>query len=221
MASNRRPRPANATPERRLPLVPILVGAVIVLAAVALIASLGGDDEGDTTVEAGVEQTRPVTVTGDALPPLSEGDDPSAGAPAPEIEGASFDGSPLAVTDDGTAKVLVFLAHWCPHCQREVPVIVDWLQDHGRPEGVDLYAIATSTDSERPNFPPSAWLEDEGLDIPTLADDADGTAADAFGLTAFPYFVAIGDDGRVVARGSGELGEEQLDALVDLARLGG
>ncbi len=221
MAPNRRARPATPANRRSLPLVPVVVGLVVLAAVVAALLSAGGDDDTETGTDAGLEQTRPVTVTGDALPPLGEGPDPAVGAVAPEVRGAGFDGEPVSITHDGTPKLLVFLAHWCPHCQREVPVIVDWLEERGRPDGVDVYAIATGTSPDRPNYPPSEWLAREGLDVPTLADDEEGTAANAFGLTAYPYFVVLDGEGRVVVRGSGELGPDQLDALVEAARSGG
>ncbi len=120
----------------------------------------------------------------------------------------------------GVPKVLVFLAHWCPHCQREVPVLVDWLAEHGKPSDVDIYGIATGSTKDRPNFPPSAWLEKEGWDLPTVADSADGTAGMSFGLSAFPFFVALDADNDVVARGSGELSTEEWEGLLDEARSG-
>ena len=75
-----------------------------------------------------------------------------------------------------------------------------------------------STTSERPNYPPSAWLAREGFTIPTLADDAKSSAASAYGLTSFPYFVAMDAKGNVVARVSGELTEAQFDDLVAKAK---
>lgn len=206
-------------PARRLPLVLILVGVLVLLGIAAVVASRGGDGD-ETSTAAGLEQTRPVTVTGTPLPPHGEGDDTAVGAAAPEVRGASFDGAPVEITNDGRPKVLAFLAHWCPHCQREVPVLVDWLRANGNPEGVDLYGIATSTTPERPNYPPSAWLEREGWRVPTLVDDADGTTARAFGLSGFPFFVAVDRDGHVVARTSGELSPSQFEALLEQARTG-
>ena len=42
-----------------------------------------------------------------------------------------------------------------------------------------------------------------------MADSRDGTAAKAYGLTAYPYFVLVNADGTVAGRGSGELPEDQ------------
>jgi cytochrome c biogenesis protein CcmG, thiol:disulfide interchange protein DsbE len=183
-----------------------------VAAIVAIIvSSLGGE------AEAG-PQTRPVDITGEALPPFTgSGADPAAGAIAPAVRGASFDGTPVAITNDGRAKVVMFVAHWCPHCRAEVPRITSWLEDRGQPDDVDLYAVATGTSADGPNYPPSKWLEAEGWPVVTMADDAASSAAAAFGLQSYPYFVVVGSDGRVVARASGELSETEFAALVQAA----
>jgi thiol-disulfide isomerase/thioredoxin len=182
-------------------------------AAVAVIASNGSDP---TTSAAGVEEARPVEVSGGALAPLAEGTDPAIGQPIPEVHGASFDGTPVAIGGSGQPAVIAFVAHWCPHCQREVPLLSAHLADQPL-DAVDLFTVATSTSADRPNYPPSAWLEDEGWPGEVLADDADGSAARAFGLTGFPYFVAVDGSGEVVGRMSGEISTAQLDQLAALA----
>jgi len=74
--------------------------------------------------------------------------------------------------------------------------------------------VSTSVSLDRPNYPPSAWLAKAGWAPPVLVDDAGSSAARAFGLTAFPYFVLVDGDGKVVARSSGELGPAALTELV-------
>lgn len=203
---------------RRFPVFPVVLGVIAILGVVAVVASR----DGGGGVPEGVAQTRLVTVTGDPLPPFDDaaGGDPAKGAAAPEVRGARFDGTPLRITADGRPKVLVFLAHWCPHCQREVPMLAAWLARNGLPRDVDVYGIATGSSPDRPNWPPSAWLERERFDVPTLADDDAGTVGRAFGLSGFPYFVAVGRDNRVVARVSGEIGVAGWEALLDAARRG-
>ena len=102
-------------------------------------------------------------------------------------------------------------------CQREIPLLADHLADDGLPAGLDLVTVATSTDTNRPNYPPSAWLESVGWTAPTLADSPEGAAAVALGLPGYPYFVAVDSQGRVVARTSGEITSDQFDQLVRLA----
>ncbi|MCU1346926.1 MAG: Redoxin [Acidimicrobiia bacterium] len=165
-----------------------------------------------------LKQSQPVTVTGAPLSSLPDGGtDAAIGTVAPELQGSSFDGTAVSITHDGKPKLLLFAAHWCPHCQREVPLVVDHLKSHPLPSEVELYLVATGTNSAAPNYPPSAWLTKVGWPAPVLADDAAFTAADAFGLTAYPYFVALDAQGKLVARTSGELSVADFDQLVNKA----
>ena len=205
-----------AARKRQPPWLWIGVAGVVVILAVAALVSSGGSGSKKTKTAAGVEQTRPVTVTGAALPELPQngGDDPAVGKEIPEAKGQSFDGTPVDIRNDGRPKLILFVAHWCPHCQREVPLLTSYLKSHKLPSGVDLYTVATATNSTRPNYPPSAWLEKQGWTAPTLADSDDAKAAGAFGLAAFPYFVAVDGSGKVVARTSCEI---STDDFADLA----
>jgi thiol-disulfide isomerase/thioredoxin len=192
-----------------------VAGLVLVLLVVALVSSSGGHK--NTSAE-GIEETRPVTVTGSALPKFaSSGADEAVGKTIPELKGQSFDGSPVDVRNDGRAKLILFVAHWCPHCRREVPLLVDYLKSNALPGGVDLYTVSTNATSKRPNYPPSAWLKKVGWPAKTLVDSENEDAADAYGLTAFPYFVAIEGSGRVVARTSGEITTDEFALLVGQA----
>jgi thiol-disulfide isomerase/thioredoxin len=206
-----------AARKKQPPWLWIGVAAVVLVLAVAAVVS-GGDDDKQTA--AGVEETRPVTVTGTPLPQLPrEGADPGLGKEIPDLKGQSFDGTPVSITKDGKPKLVLFVAHWCSHCQKEVPLLAGYLKSNPL-QGVDLSTVSTSVASNSPNYPPSAWLDEEGWTYPTLADSEDKTAADAFGLSAFPYFVAVDASGKVVARTTGELTTDQFAALIAQARGG-
>jgi thiol-disulfide isomerase/thioredoxin len=163
-------------------------------------------------------QTRPVAVSGAPLPELPDGagpdGDPARGRPMPEIRGASFDGAPVVIAPDGQAKMIVFLAHWCPHCQAEVPPLVAWVAGGGLPAAVRLYAVSTAVAPDRANYPPSQWLARERWPVPVLADDARSSAAHAAGLSAFPFFVLVAADGRVAARHAGQIPVDELKQRV-------
>ena len=64
-------------------------------------------------------------------------------------------------------------------------------------DGIDVTAVATGTNADAANYPPSAWLKREDWPFPVMADSADGTAANAYGLSAYPYFVLVDADGKV------------------------
>lgn len=144
--------------------------------------------------------------------------DAAIGVSIPRLSGKSLTGDDMVIEADGTAKVIVFLAHWCPACQAEVPRIVDHLESTPMPDDVELVAVSTSVQSDAPNYPPSRWLEREGWTAPTLADSESGVAAAYYGLSSFPYFVVADADGTVVGRMAGQVSTEQFDQLVALAQ---
>jgi cytochrome c biogenesis protein CcmG, thiol:disulfide interchange protein DsbE len=203
----------SATANKPPVLLYAALAVVVLLGIVAVIASRG---TGPDLEAEGILQARDVEVAGEALSRYDAAvqPDPAVGAPAPELAGASFDGAEVAIGDDGRPKALLFIAHWCPHCQREVPIVQDLVDGGDTPAGVDLYAVSTGVDRASPNYPPSAWLEREGWSSPVLADD--GSAAEAFGLTSYPYWVFVDADGRVAHRQSGALTEEQIDGALRL-----
>lgn len=209
-ATKRRER-ERAARRRKVRTVVVAAAGAALLLGVAVGATLLSDSGAPT----GVAETRPVEITGDPLPQLGPGTDPTVGMPVPELRGRSFDGSQVAIADDGVPKAIWFLAHWCPHCQAEVPRIVDLVTADGVPEGVDLYSVSTGADPTAANYPPSAWLEREGWTIPVLTDDRSGSAARAYGLNAFPFLVLVDADGRVVSRTSGEIDPGTLQSMLD------
>ena len=203
--------------------VVVVVGLAGVLAVALTSGQSDGSDNQAITCGEPVDQLLvqgDPTVTGASLSAMPEGGlDAAIGSPVPTVEGQQLCGEPLSIGDDGEPKVVVFLAHWCPHCRAEVPRVAEHFADGG-PEGVAVYGVTTGTDATRPNYPPGAWLAEEGWPFPTMADSFESTVAQAFGLTGFPYFVAIDADGNLVSRTSGELTTEQFDELVEAARSG-
>ena len=207
-------RPKQPVKKSPVPLIAALLGVIAVLALVAVIAT-GVAQEDAAKNDPNLDQVQEVEVEG-SLPVLERGrPDPAVGDEMPTLTGSSFDGTPVTIDNNGRPKVIFFLAHWCPHCQNEVPVIVEYLEDEGEPEGIDLFAVSTSVDENRPNFPPSAWLDSEDWPAPVLADSERGAAAEAFGVSGFPFFVAVDADGRVVGRHAGPLGREALAELIE------
>lgn len=203
-----------ATKTRRrssVPVVPIVFVVVVIALIAAFIVS-----SGPSGAEAEAAFGEP-TVEGEALP-QHEGeplDDPVIGETAPELSGTDHDGEPVEVTWDGTPRLLLFLAHWCPACQDEVPWVQDAVDAGEVPDEIEIVAVTTWTDESRAEFPPQDWLESEDWTVPTLADDEDFSAAEAYGMTSSPFWVLVDGDGTVIARIPGGIGEEQFPALLE------
>jgi hypothetical protein len=101
-----------------------------------------------------------------------------------------------------------------------VPKLVE-LAKAGVFDGVKVSAVATGTvDRPDSNYPPSAWLKGEDWTFPVLADSPTGTAAQAYGLTSYPFFVLVNADGTVAGRGSGVLPADQIKANVEALKAG-
>ena len=195
----------------------LVVGIVAVLAAIFGVVAFTASSDEDASLE-GASEFQNVVVTGEPLPKFGDGADTAVGMTAPVLEGFGFLGNEVT-TEPGTPMLLVFLAHWCPFCQKEVPVLVNWNKSGLVPDNLDVIAITTGTDAAQPNFPPSVWLANEKWPElwPVLVDSQDQTAANAFGLAGYPFMTLVGSDGKVLWRNSGEISAEALTDAVNLA----
>jgi cytochrome c biogenesis protein CcmG/thiol:disulfide interchange protein DsbE len=225
---------------------PLLALAIASIASVALTAC-GGDDEptaapDDSAPVAPVDtrppvdgprstlspdipdtyagQVAPVDVTGTPLPPLTDaGADAAIGQPAPVLVGLDPEGRPIRIDPaaDGPT-MLVFVAHWCPHCNEEIPKLNEMRADGRFPADLDIVAVSTAVAPDRPNWPPVEWLRDD-MDWrdPAMLDQLDVVqdrvtfvAADAYGLTGFPFTVLVDGDGTVADRWSGRRDPDEI-----------
>jgi hypothetical protein len=170
-------------------------------------------------------QVGPVEVHGTALPKFDpEGDiasDPARGMTAPIVIGEDFAGNPVRIDAAADGPTLaVFLAHWCPHCNNELPRVNELRDEGALPADLKVIGVSTAISPDRPNWPPSQWFEDKDWTYPVIADGVDMqrrtfVGADAFGLTSFPYMVLIGSDGNVLARWAGEHETDELLQLIE------
>ena len=189
----------------------IIAGAVILVLGLAIAIGVTLSSE---PVAAGLPEGE-TTVTGDLLPEFAgENDDNIAlGLAAPIFSAPNENSEIVSLEKNGNAKALLFLAHWCGYCQKEVPVVQGFIDSAGVPPGVDVIAIATSIDRGRENYPPQKWLADEGWSETQLYD-LDREICNAYGLSAFPYWVFLDKDLNVVARRTGNLPADMVGALL-------
>jgi thiol-disulfide isomerase/thioredoxin len=203
---------ATSAPKRKIPVVGLAFGGVALLLIAAIVLSP------EESIGSGGQYGEPV-ITGDSVPLLVSGgavaDDPAFGVVAPELSGVDFDDSAVSLTHDGTPKAVVFLAHWCPHCQAEVPRVQAWLDATGGVEGVDVLAVSTSASSGQGNWPPSDWLDRENWSVPTIRDNSSSDALQAFGGNAFPYWIFLNGDGTVAFRQSGQTEIATLQSIME------
>jgi cytochrome c biogenesis protein CcmG/thiol:disulfide interchange protein DsbE len=203
----------------RLPVWLIVGFVVFVLGAFVVALVVSGGDDAATDVEGDGAEVAPVEVVGTALEPMPQGvgitdagNDPPVGMVAPTIRGTDFSGQSVELAP-GTPKVVMFLAHWCRHCQREVPTVVDMIEQGKLPEGLEIYGISTAVRDGESNYPPSAWFEAENWSEPSIRDSAQNEILLAYGAGGFPYVVYLDGENTVIGRSSGELDEATIEQM--------
>jgi cytochrome c biogenesis protein CcmG/thiol:disulfide interchange protein DsbE len=227
------PAAPPAAPKRNLLWLWVGLGAVILLAGGIAVVSSGGDNElsvgtvpaaGATSDPAGEApgaskgEVWPVTVTGTPLEEFPrDAADPAIGKTAPGLSGYTFDGSAVTVDPSKGPVMLVFLAHWCPHCNREIPELLAWKASGAVPADLQVIGVTTAVDPNKPNYPPSSWIVNMKWDWPVLADSENQDAAVAMGLSSYPFVVILDTDGTVLTRWAGEKGADGIQQAVDAA----
>jgi thiol-disulfide isomerase/thioredoxin len=191
------------------PILLIVFGVIAVALVAAIVLS------SDEPVGSAGEYGEP-TVTGAHLEPFGDAptlaQDPAVGMMAPEVTGQDFDGTTVSIAADGTPRVVLFLAHWCTHCQAEVPRVQEWLDAGGGVDGVEIVSVTTSANSGADNWPPSEWLDREGWTSPNIRDDQASSVLEAYGGSSFPFWVFVNGDGTVAVRLAGEIDISTLEA---------
>jgi thiol-disulfide isomerase/thioredoxin len=214
MASSRK----STDQTRTLLLIAGLVALVAIIGViVAVVVGTGGDGD-----DSDAEPYGSVSVSGQPLPEFSEEmrtgavDDSAIGQPVPIVSGADYAGEATVIdpSADGPTMI-VLLAHWCPHCNNEMPELNDWRDAGDVPDGLNIVGVSTGVREDAPNFPPDQWLVDKDWQWPVLADDQNGTAMDAYGGTSYPTMVFVDGNGDVFRRVSGEVPIDVIDQLAD------
>ena len=117
---------------------------------------------------------------------------------------------------ENTPTIFLFVAHWCPFGQEEIPEVKKWIEDNDiLNKGVNVVLIVTSTDSNKVNYPPDSWLYNESWKYPVIYDDSTNSLADYFGVSYFPSWVFTESNGQVAFTHAGKIGLEELTKLIN------
>ena len=207
MAASTKNKPKSSDTSRSIPIIGIVVAIIVVLAVIAIVFAGNtepGNEYGDPQVSGQLS----------LMPPDTRVDTTANSEVSPTVIGQDFDGNEVRIENDGRAKAIVLLAHWCGFCQNEVPTVQAWLDSGGGVEGVDMYSIATAMDSNRDNFPPSAWFDREGWTVPVIRDDSSDSVHTAYGSGGFPFWVFVNSDGTVAFRLAGATTIDELELIM-------
>ncbi|GEM_PF-1146913 len=189
---------ARARDQRKKALrVVIPVAVVAVIAIVAVLISLLGGSGTKTTLPGGG-----VTVAGRArttlIPP--GGLVPSYSAPA--LAG----GTVTWATYRGSPAVIAIWAPWCPHCQKELPILDRVAREF---PNLQLTSLATDVDAQ-PGPTVGEYMSGHHLAFPVALDAKDGRIGQAFGLSGFPTVYYVKADGAVYKTTVGEVSEDEM-----------
>jgi len=163
---------------------------------------------------AGGATPAPATQTGN-LPRFSSGAaDQAIGMQLMAVEGPEAYSESTVVIDpaDGTKRVWMVWAHWCPYCQQELPELNNWWPEAKDSfPGAELVTVTTSMDPSRGN-PLEPYLEESQFGFPVIVD-TDTKIAAQVGVNAFPFWLLTDGDGTVLFRTAGALPIEQVEQL--------
>lgn len=110
---------------------------------------------------------------------------------APEIEGVTLDGRPVALSDYRGAPVLLhFWATWCRICALEEQSIDALAED---------YPVLTVALQSGDAAAVGRYLRERGLDFPVVLDPG-GRLAGRYGVRGVPTTLVIGPEGRIRSR---------------------
>ena len=84
----------------------------------------------------------------------STGIDTAAGKISPTIRYKLPNDEIYVTYPENNPTIILFVAHWCPYCQEEIPEVIKWIEEDGVLEkGLSVLLVVTSTDSSKPNYP--------------------------------------------------------------------
>ncbi len=112
---------------------------------------------------------------------------------------------------DGTRRIWMVWAHWCPYCQQELPTLADWYPTVADQYEAELVTVSTNIDPSRGN-PLEEYLAEGQFPFPVIVD-ATNDAAVKMGISAFPFWVVTDGDGVVLLRSPGLLDVSQMENL--------
>ena len=131
------------------------------------------------------------------------------GMEAPDFSQPDSSGTQISLSDFRGKYVLVdFWAAWCGPCRAENPNIVE-AYNKFHDQGFEILGVSLDTNRDR-------WLkaiEDDGLNWHQVADlKARNEVSVAYGISAIPYSLLIGPDGKILAK---NLRQAELHKAID------
>lgn len=184
----------------------------LILTAAALLLIIVGALVGYTYLSRGESAPQLSENDGEAA---VEGEGESAPQPAPDFTVYDAEGNEitLSVLMDGKPTVLNFWASWCGPCKREMPDFESIYQELG--EDVEFMMVNVTDGSRETRDSAAEFIAGEGYTFPVYYD-SQLEAATAYGVYSIPSTYFIDAEGYAVARASGALSADTLQAGIGM-----
>ena len=133
------------------------------------------------------------------------------GSQAPDFSTDTVDNGKVSLNDSGNyrATMLVFFASWCPHCNREAPIISDLKGQHQ-----DLRVIMVGIDEKDNSDKVREFVNKYGIEGPAAYDPSVGTTYHA---SSYPTIYLIDGNDKITAANSGEIPKDVLEGWIEKA----
>ena len=165
--------------------------------ALSMITGCGSDKSADkpaaASAQPAAEQSKGAGLRGEA---------------APTFKLKNLAGEEVAVEAKGKPYIINFWATWCPPCQAEIPDLAAFHAAHK--DAVDFYAVNLQEEAA----PVQKFMAERKADLPVVLD-AQGTAANLYGVRAIPTTVVVDQEGKVVYRKTGGVTKEELEDVIN------
>jgi peroxiredoxin len=133
------------------------------------------------------------------------------GSQAPDFTAQTVDGGSVSLGDAGgkEATMLVFFASWCPHCNKEAPIISDLESEYG-----NLRVVMIGIDSQDDSEKVQEFVNRYSIEGPATYDPSLGPTYQASG---YPTIYVLDSNNNIVAAHTGEAPKGVLEGWVEKA----
>lgn len=131
------------------------------------------------------------------------------GSQAPDFSTQTVDGGNVSLGDSGDyqATMLVFFASWCPHCNREAPIISDLKNEHD-----NLRVVMIGIDGQDNSEKVQEFVNKYGINGPAAYDPSVGSIYQA---SSYPTIYVIDGSGKITAANAGETPKNVLEGWIE------
>jgi thiol-disulfide isomerase/thioredoxin len=139
---------------------------------------------------------------------------PEVGLPAPEIQLAQLDGTPLRLSDlKGKAVLVNFWATWCGPCRVEMPMLQQAYERH--PDEL----VVLGVNAAEPEATVRKNIDELGITFNILLDPESQAVRD-YHISGFPTTYLIDKEGMIKVEHIGQLSQAELDDYLNRVGLG-